>query len=233
MPYRQLLNSFLDKHEGYSPTPYTDNNGHATIGHGFNADNGDVRGLVAAHGLDVDKIISGEQALDEDTSRQIRDSLVDKHVNLIRHTLPSFDTLPPNKQAALVSKHYQLPKNFQEIAPMVDDPTQELDAMKTMVNQNMKNPGVLKRNLETSELYGGPLGYSQMFKTMTPEQKDQITKTLGKIENENTRNEVMQKVQPYLDTIPKPQQFNRLNKLLNYDQNQSPINKPIVPESED
>lgn len=215
--YKSLLNPFLDKHEGFSATPYTDNNGNTTFGHGFNAENNDVQGLLAAHGLDPEKIKSGEQNLDEDTSGQIRDSLVDKHAQAIRNTLPSFDELSPNKQAALVSKHYQLPANFQELAPMVDDDSKQLDLMKTMVNQNIKNPGVLKRNLDTAELYGGPLDYGFMFKTMTPEQKDQITNTLGKIKNENTRKEVMDKIAPYLDTIPKPQPFNRLNKMLNVD----------------
>lgn len=230
--YKNLLNPFLDKHEGYRDKPYTDNNGHTTFGHGFNADNGDVKGLLSIYGLDPEKIKSGEQFLDQDTSGKIRDALVDKHTKMIRHTLPSFDTLSPNKQAALVSKHYQLPKNFQELAPLVDDGNQQLDLMKKMIMQNVKNPGVLKRNLDTAELYGGPLDYSSMFKTMNPEDKDTLTKTLSRIQNEHTRKEVMDKVAPYLDTIPKPQPFNKLNRMLNYDPNQSPINKPIVPEEE-
>ncbi len=215
--YKSLLYPFLDKHEGFQETPYEDNNGYETVGHGFNTDNGDVQGLLAAHGMDVDKLRSGEQSLDKDTSGQIRNSLIDKHANAIRQALPSFDVLPPNKQAALVSKHYQLPANFQELAPMVDDDSKQLDVMKTMTMQNAKNPGVLKRNLETAELYGGPLDFASMFKTMTPDQKRQIAGTLDKIKNENTRKEVMDKINPYLDTVPQPQQFNRLNKMLSAD----------------
>lgn len=212
--YKSLLYPFLDKHEGYNAAPYQDNNNFETVGHGFNTENGDVQGLLSAHGMDMNKLRSGEQTLDQDTSHQIRDSLIDNHANAIRNALPSFDTLPANKQAALVSKHYQLPKNFQELAPMVDDDSKQLDVMKAMTMQNAKNPGVLKRNLDTAELYGGPLDFASMFKVMSPEQKRQIASTLGKIQNENTRKEVVDKITPYLDTVPKPQPFNRLNKML-------------------
>jgi GH24 family phage-related lysozyme (muramidase) len=215
--YRQnLLVPFLDKHESYNPKAYVDNNGYTTIGHGFNLDDKDTAGLISTYGKDLEKLRSGEEELDKDTSDQIRNVLLDKHEVHMKQIMPSFDSLKDNEKAALASKYYQLPKNFVDLAKYASDPNQKLDMMREMVKQNVKNPGVLKRNLDAAELAGGPVDFSLMFKAMTPEERTQILKSLNKIENENTKKEVLDRYLQYLDAEPKKMEFPKIKKLLSF-----------------
>jgi hypothetical protein len=211
---RALLKDFLDKHEGYTPKAYVDNNGYSTIGHGFNLNEPSIREQLRLIGKDPDKLEMGLDELDKSDADKIRDKVLDNNEKIMTHIMPSYPVLDPKMQAMLGSKFYQLPANFNKLVPFVNDPDKKLDLYMEVMNQNIKNPGVVRRNLEHVELVGGQQGLNDMFQVMPIDMKQKILDAINRIKNQPTKEEALKKYGPYLDANLKPVQFNKLNKML-------------------
>lgn len=214
---RKLFNDFITKVEGFKNEPYEDSYGTPTIGPGMSLKDDDIRGLMSVHGYDPDEVIQQKRSISSDVLNDIHNRYVDKREPLIQGKVGKdlYDQLKPNQRAALMSMGYQ---SLNNIGPNLtgyiasDDPVGAIREI--VLNTNKKDsPGILKRRFEEAELYGGPLDFSAAFKTMTPEEKKQLMDGLSKIENENTRQEVLAKYRPYLQDT-KPVQFNKLQKMI-------------------
>lgn len=213
---RNLFNNFIKKVEGYKEEPYDDIMGNPTIGTGLNLNDSEVQGLMQIRGIDPEHVKSGQRKMANDELGDIHKQYVDKRERLVRDKVGGdvYDTLKPNERAALMSMGYQ---SLNNIGPNLSGHIASGDPIGAMreilLNTNKEqNPGILKRRFEEAELYGGPLDFTSVFKTMTPEEKKMLLDTFGKLENDNVKQEVIGKYGSYLGT-PQPSQFNKLKKL--------------------
>lgn len=169
-------------------------------------------------GIDPEAVRSGQRKLASEELDDIHNQYVGKREGLVRNQIGSdlYDTLKPNEQAAIMSMGYQslnnLGPNFTGHLASDD----KIGALREMILNTNKDqdPGILRRRLREAELYGGPLDFSAAFKTMNSEEKKQLRNIMDKIQNENTKKEMLDKYGSYVNET-QPVQFNKLQKALN------------------
>lgn len=216
--YKSLLNPLLQQVEGHSDDSYTDSKGIPTAGYGFNLDDEENQGIMKMHGVDANEVKSGKRAIATDESQAIQDSILNRKEELVRGRMGSdfFDTLTPNKKAALMSMGYQ---SLNNIGPNLRGRMAEGDeigALREMIlNTNAdKDPGILSRRLKEAELYGGPIDFSGAFKTMNNQEKQQLIDIINKTQNENTKKELLDKYGSYLGAKQEPLKVFKLANML-------------------
>lgn len=205
--------------EGYSDTPVDDGKGNPTVGSGINLNDQGNRALLSLHGYDPDKVTSGEQTLDPDTVNNLHDSIVRNKESQVRNKIGSdlFDSMKPHEQAAVMSLGYN---SMNLLGPQMTEKLANGDrtaATKEMIlNSNQNNePGVLRRRLKEAELYADPVGFAQTMKTLSPEERDQVTNIINNLQNDQMKQDMLQKYGSYLTPSRAPaSNFTKINKFL-------------------
>lgn len=214
--YKKYLDPLLEKVEGYSEDPYKDSKGIHTVGKGLNLEDADVQGLMNLRGINPEEVKSGSRQLASDELGDIHNAYLDKREGLVRSKMGDlYDTLQPNEKAAIMSMGYQ---SLNNLGPSLSGHLaggDKIGAMREMILNTNKDqtPGILNRRLEEAQLYGGPVDFSSTFKTMSPEEKQQLMKIADKIKNEHVKEEFMRNYGSYLQNAPAPEQFPKLQKL--------------------
>lgn len=217
--YKSLLSPFLADVEGNSSTAYNDSKGVPTAGYGFNLDDKENHGIMQMHGIDPNEVKMGTRKIASEEADRIKSSILDRKEALVRDRMGSdlFETLNPNKKAALVSLGYQslnnIGPNLQEMIAKEDDP---LALKELILNTNAdSDPGILSRRMKEAQLYNpDPVTFSSAFKLMDNEEKSKLVKIINKTKNENTKKELMDKYGQYLGMTSEPLKFNKLSKLM-------------------
>lgn len=224
---RNELMNFLNELEGFSSGSYFDSRGIATVGHGLNLDDANVRNKLILRGYDPELIRSRQQAISEEDSRAIKNEILDIKENEIRgvykdnhYPSDSFNDLKPHQKAALLSVGYN------SINPIKNNINNIIKGDDIGVIQGLlkgsKDPGILKRRLREAELYSGdPVTFSGAFKAMQPDERKSHLDMLNKIENEHERKKVLEKYQSYLEE-PK-QTYPTLDRLFAPEKNPIPL----------
>lgn len=217
--YRSMFDPLIKDVEGYSDTPVDDGKGNPTIGHGINLNDEGNKALLSMHGYDPVKVTAGEQNLDPDTVNNIHDSIVRNKESEVRSKIGSdlFDAMKPHEQAAIMSLGYN---SMNLLGPQMTEKLASGDrtaaAKEMILNSNQKNePGVLRRRLKEAELYADPVGFAQTMKSLTPEERDQVTNIINALQNEQLKQEMVTKYGSYLTPARTPaSNFTKINKLL-------------------
>lgn len=202
MDRSDVVNKYLKTHlsdvEGHSDHVYADHKGIPTIGTGINLRSPSAQKSILNLGYEPQKIQTGEAQLSPEELDQV-------HADSLNDTRSVFETIKsqsfPKKElneaqeAALLSLTYNSPKLLGPTLRQHLNNNQDLDVMREMIlNSNKENsPGVQLRRVKEAELYGGPLDFQQMIKTLKPEEKKQIYELLNKIENDEQRGQVIAK----------------------------------------
>lgn len=212
--YRKFFDPLIKSVEGHSDDVYADQKGNATVGTGLNLEDGTVQGLMKMHGYDPEEVKSGKRQIASDDLNSIHNSYLDDRERLVKGKMGPdlYETLQPHEKAAMMSMGYQSLNNLGPTLTGAIASGDKLAAMREMIlNTNKdKDPGVLRRRMEEAQLYGGPLDFTSTFKVMSPEEKKQLTSIIEKTQNENTRQELMDKYGSYLNDAPEKQQFTKL-----------------------
>lgn len=205
--------------EGYSNSVIDDGKGNPTVGNGINLNDEGNRALLSLHGYDPEKITAGEQDIDPDTINNIHNSIVRNKESQVRNKIGSdlFDTMKPHEQAAVMSLGYN---SMDLLGPQMTEKLASGDrsaaAKEMILNSNKNNePGVLRRRLKEAELYADPVGFAQTMKTLSPEERQQVTDIINNLQNDQLKQEMIQKYGSYLTPSRAPaSNFTKLNKLL-------------------
>lgn len=215
--YRSYFDPLIKKVEGESQDTYLDSKGNHTVGTGLNLNDETVQGLMNIRGIDPEQVRSGERKLASEELNDIHNQYLDKREALVRDKVGKdlYDTLKPHEKAAVMSMGYQSLNNLGPVLTGRMATDDKIGAMREMIlNTNAdKDPGILRRRLEEAELYGGPLEFTSTFKTMSPEEKQGLLGIIDKLQNENVKQEMMNKYGSYLNEA-KPTQFNKLQNAL-------------------
>lgn len=211
--FKDYLNPLLEESEGFSEVPYQDQRGFTTVGHGFNLDAEDTANLMKLQGIDVDSLKANQSKLSKDQADMIRDSILEKKQDKLRHRInpDMYDQLPENQKAALMSLMYNSPGLIGPNLVRSIASTDNINAAREiMLNSNKKkDPGILNRRIKEAQMYMGDK-FGDVVKTLSPDEKNEILKILNKTENENTRQELLNKYGQELGLTPKPISFNKL-----------------------
>lgn len=206
MEYRKLFDPLIKDVEGFDKDPYMDQNNNATVGTGLNLEDPDVQGLMNLRNINPEEVKSGQRKLASEELDDIHNSYLDKREKLVRDKLGGdlYDTLQPHEKASIMSMGYQSLNNIGPNLTQSIAGGDKIGAIREMIlNTNKdKDPGIAVRRFKEAETYGGPLDFGLSFKTLEPEQKQQLLDMIGKIKNENTRAEVLKKYGPYLQEKP-------------------------------
>ena len=212
---RDYLNPLLEQSEGFSETPYQDQRGFTTVGHGFNLDAEDTANLMRLKGIDVDGIKANTSTLSREQADDVRNSLLDKKEEMLKHRInpDMYDMLSENKKAALMSLMYNSPgligPNLIQSVSGDDDINA---AREIMLNSNKKkDPGILHRRIKEAEMYSGD-NFGNVIKTLTPDEKKQMLDIINKTQNENTKLEILNTYGRQLGLTPEPIAFNKFKK---------------------
>ncbi len=216
--YKNLLNPLLQEVEGHSADVYNDSKGIPTAGAGFNLDDLENQGIMKMHGIDPAEVKSGKRSIASDESDLIKNSILSRKEELVRNKMGSdfFDLLPDHKKAAVMSMGYQSLNNLGPNLQQKMAEGDEIGALREMIlNTNAdSDPGILKRRLKEAELYGGPIDFAGAFKTMTPEEKQNLSKIIDKVQNEHTKKELLDKYGSYLGSKQEPLKVFKLANML-------------------
>jgi GH24 family phage-related lysozyme (muramidase) len=211
--FKDYLNPLLEESEGFSEVPYQDQRGFTTVGHGFNLDAEDTANLMRLQGIDVDGLKSNQGSLSRTQADTIRDSILEKKQDKLRNRInpDMYDQLPENQKAALMSLMYNSPGLIGPNLMRSIASTDNINAAREiMLNSNKKkDPGILNRRIKEAQMYMGDQ-FGDVVKTLSSDEKNEILKILNKTENENTRQELLNKYGQELGLTPKPASFNKL-----------------------
>jgi GH24 family phage-related lysozyme (muramidase) len=107
---KEKIGGWIAHHEGVREQVYLDSadSPNPTIGIGFNLNREDAPDLIQNLGLDYDKVVSGEQQLNQDQINYIFQHDLDVAINDARNTFSNFDELPEDKQLVLVDMSFNL-----------------------------------------------------------------------------------------------------------------------------
>lgn len=212
--YREQLLKHLAALEGHREDVYKDSKGVPTAGYGFNLKDEEVKRAIAAQGLDPELVRAGQQSIDEDTSKNIKDIMIRNKEKLLKSVVDPdlFDNMKPNEKAALMSTAYNsitpfTPVNKQRLAQ-----GDKVGFVRDLLGY-ADQPGVLYRRLKDAQLFADPTEFAGAFKIMEPDERKKYLDMLNKVKNENTRKQYLEEFGPYLEE-PK-QQFLPLQNLLN------------------
>jgi len=216
--YRSLFDPFIKKVEGEAQDSYMDTKGNPTVGTGLNLNDETVQGLMNLRGIDPEQVKTGERKLASEELDDIHNQYVDKREALVRDKMGKdlYDMLKPHEKAAVMSMGYQSLNNLGPVLTGRIATDDKIGAMREMILNTNKDqdPGILRRRLEEAELYGGPLDFTATFKTMSGEEKKQLKDMMDKLQNENVKQEMMNKYGSYLQDV-QPTTFNKLQNSLN------------------
>jgi GH24 family phage-related lysozyme (muramidase) len=110
-----------DDKTGNSISPGSVVSGHPTVGVGFNLDRPDAREQIEAMGLDYDQVRNGTQHLDANQVDTLLDKTIDEAIAGARDNVSNFDTLPEQKQTALVDMVFNMgPERFGGFQDLID-----------------------------------------------------------------------------------------------------------------
>lgn len=101
-------NQTYDDKTGKAITPGCVVLGHPTVGVGFNLDATGAQAAIEALGLDYDQVRSGGQTLTDDQIDTLLDQTVNGAIQGSRQVVPSFDSLPDDKQVVIVDMVFNL-----------------------------------------------------------------------------------------------------------------------------
>ncbi len=118
------LEKQLIRHEGYRTSTYLDTKGIPTIGVGFNLQRPDASNLLQKVNADYNKILQGNQKLDDSQiMRLFRYDLSNAVINA-RQIVKTFDKQPPQVQEVIVNMTFNLGpgglKKFKKMINAVD-----------------------------------------------------------------------------------------------------------------
>jgi GH24 family phage-related lysozyme (muramidase) len=82
--------------------------GHPTVGVGFNLDANGAQAAIEALGLDYNQVRSGQQLLTDGHIDALLDQTVNQAIQGARQVVPSFDSLPDDKQVVIVDMVFNL-----------------------------------------------------------------------------------------------------------------------------
>lgn len=219
---KKYLKTHLSDVEGYSPDVYQDQKGVDTVGEGISLRSPATGKSLLNLGYSPDQIKSGEVQLNEDELQKTQDDILqqkrDQFSNIKSQSFPD-KQFNEAQEAAMLSLMYNSP---QLVGPNIRQRLNENDdlgAMKEiLLNSNKEqSPGLQLRRVKEAELYGGPLDFQQLIKTLKPEEKKQVFDMLNKLDNEEHRKGALEKYKQFNPEekreLDKPQFF-KLNKLL-------------------
>lgn len=218
----RLLQSHLDDVEGYSSEVYNDQKGIPTIGNGINLRSPSSSKAMNDLGIVQNTDEKSNPTFNEEDLARIKTNVIGQKKELFNtiksQSFPQKE-LKENQEAALLSLAYNSP---QLIGPNIRQKLNDNDDLGTMkeilLNSNKENsPGLQLRRVKEAELYGGPLDFQQLLKTLTPQEKQQVFDHLNNIENDAQKTEVLQKYAQfnpdYKRPLEKPQFFKMGNLL--------------------
>ena len=217
MPYKDLLNPLLQKHEGFRTKVYFDSKGNPTIGSGLNLKDPVNVFNLEQKGFKLDDVLRGQEVPEgilqelQDIQYQVKEDAIRKNIDP-----DMYEGLTPAKKASLISLGYNSmnnvgPKLREHIAKGND-----LDAMREMVlgsKYDVESPGLLKRRLEEAQLYGGPEQMQHLFRSFGDEDKAKFDQAKSYIKNEHELSDFSQTYDPYMQEDQGPK-FTKLNKLI-------------------
>ncbi len=99
---------FIEQWEGRRDTVYTDTEGNATIGVGFNLTREDARERIEALGLDYDQVLSGQQTLSDEQIDQLLQHDAEQAMASARDLVQNFDNLPEDAQTIVIDMVFNL-----------------------------------------------------------------------------------------------------------------------------
>jgi GH24 family phage-related lysozyme (muramidase) len=196
------VNKYLKTHlsdvEGYSDEVYDDHKGIPTVGTGVNLNSPTTQKSLLNLGYEPARVTSGEIQLSPEELDRIHDDHINETKNIF-NTIKSQSFPQKNlneaQEAAMLSLMYNSPKLVGPSLRQHLNNNDDLSVMKEIVlNSNRENnPGLQLRRIKEAELYGGPLDFQQMLKTLTPEQKKQVYDSISQIKNEEQRLQALEK----------------------------------------
>lgn len=223
----RLLQDHLNDVEGYSSDVYDDQKGIPTVGGGIN-----LRSPSSTKAMDDLGIKSSDeeskQLFGDDDLERIKNNVIGQKKELLgsiqSQSFPN-KQLKENQEAALLSLAYNSPQLLGPNLRQRLNENDDLGAMKEIIlNSNKENsPGLQLRRIKEAELYGGPLDFQQMIKTLSPDEKKQVFDHLNNIENEEQRNTVLQKYAQFDPNYKRPlekPQFFKMGNLLKGNENE-------------
>lgn len=215
MDAKYYAKPLLAEYEGYSSTPYDDQKGNPTVGFGFNMNDEDNLTLLQEQGINPEDLKQNRVQLDPEVAATIKEKIMDKKIERIKaRTSPElYDTLPANKQGALLSMGYG---NLNLIGPQMREYLAKEDDLgaiqEIMLRSNkVKDPGIQRRRLREAQVFAGDdKKYEDAFKAMSEEDRNSLYSILEQIENENTRKEALETYGKYLRPNQTKPKFTKL-----------------------
>jgi GH24 family phage-related lysozyme (muramidase) len=101
-------NQTYDDKTGKAMTPGCVAIGHPTVGVGFNLDATGAQAAIQALGLDYNQVRSGQQLLTDEQIDALLEQTVNQAIQGARQVVPSFDSLPDDKQVVIVDMVFNL-----------------------------------------------------------------------------------------------------------------------------
>lgn len=201
----RLLNSHLDEFEGYSSEVYEDQKGIPTVGTGIN-----LRGPATGKAMsDLGITNETDESFKQEDLSLIKNNIINQKKDFLNNvksqSFPNKE-LKENQEAALLSLAYNSPALIGANLRQRLNENDDLGVMKEiLLNSNRENsPGLQFRRVKEAEMYGGPLDFQQLIKSMSPEEKKQVFDQLSKIENDEQKNTVLQKYSQFDPNYKRP-----------------------------
>lgn len=211
----KLLESHLNEFEGFSPEVYKDQKGIDTVGTGIS-----LRSPSSSKAMEELDIVPKENTFKEEDLERIKNNVIEQKKELLnRIKSQSFPQkeLKENQEAALLSLAYNSPQLLGPNLRQRLNENDDLGAMREiLLNSNKENsPGLQLRRVKEAELYGGPLDFQQLIKTLKPEEKKQVFEQLNMIENEEQKKSVLDKYSQFNPEYKRPLEAPTFYKLPN------------------
>jgi GH24 family phage-related lysozyme (muramidase) len=100
--------NLIKNHEGLELTAYEDSEGVPTIGYGFNLERKDAKSLLSNFGLDLDKVIAGEQSINQSQAEELLSITAEEAEQTARRLFPKINEHPKPIQIALTDMAFNL-----------------------------------------------------------------------------------------------------------------------------
>lgn len=226
MDRNNVVNKYLKDHltdvEGYSTETYDDQKGIETVGKGLNLRSPATTASLLRLGHDPEAVKTGAVSLSDEDLGKAEDDVINQKRELFNNIKSQgFPQKEFNEaqEAAMLSLVYNSPQLLGPNLRQRLNENDDLGAMKEiLLNSNKEqSPGIQLRRLKEAEMYGGPLDFQQLLKTMNPEEKKQVYNMLGKIQNEEQKTEALKKYEQFNPDYKPPMEkpvFFKMPKLL-------------------
>jgi GH24 family phage-related lysozyme (muramidase) len=220
----KIVNTYLKNHlqevEGHSDEVYDDQKGIPTVGRGISLRSPSSQESLLRLGYDPDSVQRGEVSLSNEELDQVENDIINQkrdYLNTIKSQSFPQKEFNEAQEAAMLSLMYNSPQLVGPKLRQFLNEGKDLDVMREIVlNSNRENsPGLQLRRIKEAELYGGPLDFQNMLKTMTPQEKAQVYQLLNKIDNEEQRNSVLEKYGQFNPDYQPPMEKPKFGKIAN------------------